>query len=389
MGTGKKTGDLTLSEHFLDSKNMSLWYKAKAFAGILTTQTFVGPYFATVGDRYQCNYRCVFCEWFSPLVKKKRPQVSGLDYLSVDVYQKLVSQLSALGTKVILIGNIEEPFLDTTLIEKIRYTKANNLQCFVITNGSLLTPKNTEQLVDLGLDYLNISLNAGCPQTYPKIHTTETEATYHQIVAMVTHIEALKAAKHTPFPRIRLSMVVCNRNYQDILQFIEIAHRTGVKNVQIKRFISVTKEILDELELTPQQEEETKQYIQQALTIAKKHNIHLDMEWSEWTGAQKTPTEAHMPCYFGWLFCVIDADGNLYPCCFQERTPNALIGNIAETNFKTLWKSEKYQTFRKQSKNIAARRQLGYLCNQPSCFYNNKQVHDTIHNLHLRLSKRK
>jgi MoaA/NifB/PqqE/SkfB family radical SAM enzyme len=281
---------------------MSLWYKAKAFAGILTTQTFTGPYFATVSDRYQCNYSCVFCEWFSPLVKKKRPQVNSSDYLDVDVYQKLVGQLSALGTKVILIGNIEEPFLDTTLIEKIRYTKACNLQCFVITNGSLLTPKNTEQLVDLGLDYLNISLNAGSPQIYPKIHTTETEATYHQIVAMITHIEALKVAKQTPFPRIRLSMVVCNRNYQDILQFIELAYRTGVKNVQIKRFISVTKEILDELELTPQQEEETKQYIQQALTIAKKHNIHLDMAWSSGQAHKKLTPKRICPAILAGSF---------------------------------------------------------------------------------------
>jgi radical SAM protein with 4Fe4S-binding SPASM domain len=369
-----------LSEHFLDSNDMGLWYKSKAFAGILTKRPFVGPYFATVGDRYQCNYRCVFCEWFSPLVKKRRLQVGGSDYLSVDVYRKLVSQLSELGTKVILIGNIEEPFLDTALIEKIRYTKAYNLNCFVITNGSLITKENAEQLVDLRLDYLNVSLNAGAPQTYQKIHPTETEATYQRIVTMVSYIEKLKVEKQTLFPRIRLSMVVCNRNYPDIVKFVELAHKVGVKHVLIKRFISVTKEIIDELELTPKQEEETREYIQKAITFAKKHHINIDLEWTEWTGAQKLHTDEDLPCYFGWLFCVIDADGNLYPCCFQERTRDSLIGNINEADFKALWRSEKYQTFRKQSKNITARRQMGYLCTQPSCFYNNKQVYDALHN---------
>lgn len=377
-----------MSKRFFASKGMGFWYKVKAFVGILTKRPLVGPYFVTVGDRYQCNYQCIFCEWFSPLVKKKRSQVSGSDYLSVDVYKKLVGQLSVLGTKVILIGNIEEPFLDTELMEKIQYTKAHNLQCFIITNGSLLNEKNAEQIVDLKLDYLNVSLNAGSPETYPKIHTTETAGTYNRIVSMITHIEELKVKKQTPYPHIRLSMVVCNRNYQDITKFVELSYKIGVKSVLIKKFISVTKEIIEKLELTPRQEEETQQYIKEAIHFAKKHNINIDLEWSEWPSAQTTHIKENIPCYFGWLFCVIDANGNLYPCCFQERTPTSLIGNIKDKDFKSLWRSERYQSFRKQSKNIVARRKMGYMCNQPSCFYNNKQVYDTIHNIHLYLRDR-
>lgn len=331
-----------------------------------------------IGDRYQCNHRCIFCEWFSPLVKKKRPQVSSPDCLSVDVYRKLVGQLSALGTKVILIGNIEEPFLDSQLIEKIRFTKQRHLKCFVITNGSLLNRENVEEIVDLKLDYLNVSLNAGTPETYPRIHTTETEETFKRIVSMVSLIEKTKENKQTIFPHTRLSMVVCNRNYHDIVKFVGLAQEIGVKSVVIKRFISITKEIVDELEPTPIQEEETKRYLGEALEFARAHKISVDMEWSEWTSAQKTHVEDGMPCYYGWLFSVIDADGNVYPCCFQNRDPSSAIGNIKKVDFNALWLSEKYQHFRKQSKNIDARRQMGYLCNQPSCFFNNKQIYDTL-----------
>ena len=298
--------------------------------------------------------------------------------MSLEHYRQLVTQLSKLGTKVILIGNIEEPFLDKQLMEKIKYTKQHNLKCFVITNGSLLNEENVEVLVDSRLDYLNISLNAATAKTYPKIHTTQNPETFDRIVAMILLIEKIKRVNGATWPCIRLSMVVCNRNYQDISSFVRLAQSIGVRSVLIKRFISSTEEIVKELELTLEQEEMAKQSIIEAMDFAKGHGIDVSLEWSEWTNAKKTQAEANMPCYFGWLFSVVDADGNLYPCCFQNRGQDSAIGNIKQDNFQTLWQSAKYQHFRKQSKSIKDRREMGYLCNQPSCYFNNKQVNDIL-----------
>ena len=115
-------------------KDANFSYKSKVFAGILSRKAFVGPYFVAVGDRYRCNYRCIFCEWFSPLVKKVRNEVLSPGCMSMEDYRKVVRELGALGTKVILIGNIEEPFMDTQLLEKIEYAKQHNLGCFLLTN---------------------------------------------------------------------------------------------------------------------------------------------------------------------------------------------------------------------------------------------------------------
>jgi radical SAM protein with 4Fe4S-binding SPASM domain len=372
-----------LSNHYLNPEGTGFSYKAKVLAGILSKKAFVGPYFVTIGDRYQCNHKCIFCEWFSPLIKKKRSQVINSSCLSMDVYQKLVGQLSSLGTKVILIGNIEEPFLDGQLIEKVRYTKERNLKCFVITNGSLLNEENAEQLVNLKLDYLNVSLNAGTSETYPLVHTSENEETFKRIISIISLIERMKENKKTVFPQIRLSFVVCNRNYHDIVKFVKLCYKIGVKTALIKRFIASTKEITDELELTPIQEQETKSYLVEAMDFAKKQNIHIDLEWSEWEKAKKPSFKKNIPCYYGWLFSVVDADGNVYPCCFQDRNPASAFGNINQEDFRTVWFSKKYQYFRRQSKNIKARKEMGYLCNQPSCYFNNKQVYDILHKPHF------
>jgi radical SAM protein with 4Fe4S-binding SPASM domain len=368
-------------------RDIDFSYKTKAFLGILSKRAFAGPCIVVIASEYRCNQRCIFCKWFSPMAKVRNELASSNCIMNMDIYRGLVSELSLLGTKIILIGNNEEPFMDTQLLEKIECSKQYGLGCFVITNGSLLDEEKIEKLIDLKLDYLNVSLNAGTPQIYQQIHTTETAETFEKIVSMVSLIEKIKSKRQTNFPHTRLSMVVCNRNYRDIAKFVEVCQDTGVKNARIKRLISSSKEMAEKLELTPSQEEEAKNYMAEATKSAKKYCINLDMEWAEWTSAQKTEFKESLPCYYGWLFSVIDADGNVYPCCFQDNGASCSFGNIKEAGFGKVWFSKKYRDFRGQFKNIEQRRQMGYQCNQPACFFNNKQVYEILHKPYRYLSR--
>jgi radical SAM protein with 4Fe4S-binding SPASM domain len=369
----------TLSDPFLNTKDADFLYKSKVLAGIVSKRAFTGPYIVVIGGTYSCNYRCIFCEWFSPMSKKSKKETPGPDSsITMDVYRGLVRELSLLGTKMIIIGEFE-PFMDPQLIEKIEYAKQYNLGCFLITNGSLLNKENAEQLVNLKLDYLNVSINAGTPETYPRIHVTETEETFDRIVSMVSLIEKLKKKKKTAFPHTRLSMVVCNRNYHDLTKFVELCQKTGVKTAHIKKLISTSKEMANELELTPKQENEMKNLLVEALKTAKKYGINVDIEEADWTDSQKTQAnQEDIPCYYGWLFSMIEENGNVHPCCFQDRSPSCTIGNIKKDSFTTLWFSEKYQDFRRKYKNIHERKKMGYHCNQPSCLFTNQQIHKIL-----------
>ena len=369
-----------MSSPFLNSKDAGFLYKLKAFAGILSKRAFVGPYVVVIGGKYTCNYKCVFCEWFSPMRSKLRNEILSPNcYVNMDVYRELVKELSALGTKIILIDYLE-PFTDPDLIEKIRYAKLHGLKCIIITNGSLINETNAEKLVDLNLDYLNVSINAASPETYPKIHVTENRETFHRIVSMISHIESLKEKRRSDCPHIRLSMVVCNRNYHDIVKLVDLCHNIGVKNVLFKKMIPTSKEIAEELDLTQVQEAEMKEYLVEASESAKRYCINVDVEWSGWVDSQKT---ADMPCYYGWLFSMIDGDGNVYPCCFQDRGPQSILGNISKERFSSVWYSKNYQEFRRKYKNIDARKKIGCMCNQPSCFFNNQQIFRILHEPYL------
>lgn len=369
-----------LNEPFLDTKKAGLRYKGKVFAGILRKKAFVGPYLAVIGGSYSCNYKCVFCEWYSPLRQKINKELLNPNYhLEMDTYNRLVKELSQLGTKNILIDYLE-PFMDPQLIEKISITKQNNMGCFIITNGSLITKEKAERLIELKLDYLNISINAGSAETYPKIHLTETAQTFEKIKSTIAYIEKLKKEKQTPFPHTRLSMVVCNRNYHDIPKLVELCRETGVKRVHLKKLISPTKQFAQELELSGEQQTEMQGYLETAKKTAEKYGVSMDVEWEQLPDSTEMPS---LPCYYGWLFCLIDGNGDVHPCCFQDRGPGSTMGNINKETFSQIWFSEKYQAFRRKHKNAEERRTMGFWCTEPSCFFNNQQIYRILHQTYL------
>jgi radical SAM protein with 4Fe4S-binding SPASM domain len=54
-----------------------------------------------------------------------------------------------------------------------------------------------------------------------------------------------------------------------------------------------------------------------------------------------------IPCYAGWIFARVLADGSIVPCC---RGVNKKMGNINNLDFKEIWAGLKYAEFRSKAK---------------------------------------
>jgi radical SAM protein with 4Fe4S-binding SPASM domain len=52
-------------------------------------------------------------------------------------------------------------------------------------------------------------------------------------------------------------------------------------------------------------------------------------------------------CWKLWHSCVITWDGRVIPCCF-DKDADYSMGELAEADFKSIWKGEAYRAFRKQ-----------------------------------------
>jgi hypothetical protein len=90
----------------------------------------------------------------------KRPKGT----MSFELYQRIIDQAATSPhvEKVTLTG-LGEPLLDRFLARRVRYARqqmAPGVLIDMYTNGNLLRPKVTDELIDAGLDVLYVSLNA-------------------------------------------------------------------------------------------------------------------------------------------------------------------------------------------------------------------------------------
>lgn len=113
-----------------------------------------------------CNATCIMCPY--PEVSKELPQ----GRMPVEMYDDILRQCEGqphLWRIEPFLNN--EPFTDTRMCDFLARTKARlpHIMLTVTTNGSLLFPKVTDQLVKTGLDGIWFSFNGATKETYEHI----------------------------------------------------------------------------------------------------------------------------------------------------------------------------------------------------------------------------
>jgi radical SAM protein with 4Fe4S-binding SPASM domain len=89
-----------------------------------------------------------------------------------------------------------------------------------------------------------------------------------------------------------------------------------------------------------------------------------------------------IPCYYGWLWMRINADGLVYPCCRCYEP----LGDIYKENLRDIWNGYRYNRFRQEAIQLNHRRTPVHSCDCYSCshFTGNLKVYGALHPLRRR-----
>jgi len=98
-----------------------------------------------------CNLRCVHCYAHAKAA-------GGPDELSTADGLALIDDLAGFGAPVLLFSG-GEPLVRPDLTQLIRHAVGRGMRAVISTNGTLITPAKAEELRDLGLSYVGISLD--------------------------------------------------------------------------------------------------------------------------------------------------------------------------------------------------------------------------------------
>ena len=135
------------------------------------------PYVIFVDTCDACNFKCAFCPTSDSKLMKSvnRP----LRVMKIELFKKLVNDMLEFPEKVKTLRMYKdgEPLLNKKISEMIEYAKSKNCceKIDITTNASLLTENKGKELVEAGLDRINISIEGVNKEQYKNFSDVDIE----------------------------------------------------------------------------------------------------------------------------------------------------------------------------------------------------------------------
>ena len=333
--------------------------------GILNgSRAFIGPEIVQFDLTNRCNNNCVCCWNNSPLLgepsgKRKREKEYGLPY---ELVKKTIIELKRMGTKILFFAGGGEPSMHPSFIEIIKCAKDCGMKIFINTNFTLLDKDKIKRIVELKVDHIHVSLLAGNEKSYTLIHPNKTEENFFMIKDLLKYLAKLKEEKNQlNLPHINMYYVIFNVNYLDIKIMVDLAREVKANSLEFTPMDAIPEktdilllndaqraEVLSEVKIQNKKIEEFKrEYGVNEPFIAQYDSFINRLSAKKATqGEYENNIVLARPCYVGWAFLRILANGNVNPCLKAHRIS---IGNIYKHSIRDIWNSRKQQLFRVKS----------------------------------------
>jgi len=317
-----------------------------------------GPLYAQISICDPCNHKCVMC-WDHPPEGRESAWTAnrfGGDapgVMSMEKYVGVIDDLHRLGTRKIEIVGRGEPLLNKHAIEMIEYAKQLGFYVGMTTNASKLDAGKAERLARAGFDHLHVSLNAGRPETYPKIHVTESPEAYRAVKRNLRELADAKARLGTDRPYVRTAFVISTCNDGELLEMVEAGAEVGANEAAFHH--AIVHDGTADLALSPERHRALLATIPRARARAAELGIDTNLDSFEQTPPlylqEAMAGDSVVPCYVGWYFTVILGNGEVSPCCQCSRAVGKVDG---ERRFSDVWRSDEYARFRTAARKLPA-----------------------------------
>jgi len=299
------------------------------------------PFLVVWNFTYNCNLKCKHCYSDSGNISKME--------LSTKEAMNVVDQIANFGvTSLAFSGG--EPLMRKDFFEVARHAVEVGLYVSLATNGTLLTEENVRKLKEIGLHYVEVSLDGANARTHDFFRG--------QNGAFDQTIQGLKNCMDEKICTC-IAITGTKNNLKEIPSVLEMAENMGINRFTLFNFVPTGrgKDIVAS-DLSPQEREELLRFFTKKLS--EDHKIAIlsttpqlarvalqsqsptqndlimplaHMEAATISGRAKSLADFIGGCGAGRLYCAISPEGNVQPCVFFP----LVVGNLKEERIEDIW----------------------------------------------------
>lgn len=179
-----------------------------------------------------CNYDCLHCF---------RRAARGLERcdMRMDVLQRVVEEAEKTGVRRIALSGWGEPSSHPSFMEVLGYLKGKGFEMALNTNGSRLS-EQAEELVELGIDEVYVSLEAAEVQLYGLMRKGGDLS--NLLLGLKRVLEA-KLRRRSAKPEVKAIFAITRLNVDEVARVPELAREMGVSEVRFSNYIEFDSEL--------------------------------------------------------------------------------------------------------------------------------------------------
>lgn len=177
-----------------------------------------GPVRMELHPTDSCNLNCIFC-WRRKSERKTKKELSERELLQI------VKEAARLGVKEWVVSGGGEPLLRKEVSLKVlKEIKKNNMWGLLTTNGTLLTRRDAEFLVNIGWDQVQFSIEGPNKEVNDFLRPPNS---FERIIKAVRTLRRARDSAKLKKPYIGFNTILNRMNFEKISEMIELAHEVG------------------------------------------------------------------------------------------------------------------------------------------------------------------
>lgn len=326
------------------------------------------PYVLEIRPTDHCNLRCLSCwHWHE----------EPWDYdseLSEKKWLEIIHEAGKMGVhRIEITGGGEPLFKREMTLSLMNAIKSYNMYGVLTTNGTLFKPEDIKKLVEIEWDEILFSLDG--PNAKIHDHLRQIPGTFERVIKNIKTFTYWKGKLNKRVPKLLLVPILLNKNYDKLLEMVELAHKIGVENVRYQPLYIVEKpeEVKlrhEALKLKDEELQKIPKHIEKAQKAAFRYGIDTNLERflreSELCSIhdenkfknksidvykmdiKNTPRGCFLatPCFFPWFYMGVRPNGVIAPCPAFNQFDKA--ESIKQKTLSEVWYGDYFNNFRKK-----------------------------------------